>query len=551
MKKLIILCSILILSQMALAQSTSYAILPKPNKLAEKTGTFTLPNTVQISVDDAAVRPIADMLAGQLAKATGRTPSVTTGKSGKAAIRFESAKGNKLGAEGYALQVTPKQIVITAEKPQGFFYGLQSLLQLMPAEVFSPTAVRNVVWSVPCCTIEDQPRYAYRGLHLDVGRHFFPVSFVKKYIDLIALHKQNVFHWHLTEDQGWRIEIKKYPKLTEVGSQRKQSMIGRYGENRYDGTPYGGFYTQDEVREVVRYAQERFVTVIPEIELPGHSMAILAGYPELGSSPDKIVPVATKWGVFEDVLFPREETFTFLQDVLTEVMDLFPSQYIHIGGDECPKTQWKQSRFCQDLMKREGLKDEHELQSYFIRRIDKFITSKGRKMIGWDEILEGGLSPNATVMSWRGTEGGIAAARQGHDAIMTPGGFCYLDHYQADPKTQPIAIGGFTTLEKTYGYEPTPDSLNAEEAKHIIGVQGNVWTEYMLTPEYVEYMVWPRAIALAEVGWTNKDRKNVDDFKRRLAVHQKRLDFLNVNYFGAPINNKFQYQMPTQTASKK
>ncbi|CCH52029.1 Beta-N-acetylhexosaminidase [Fibrisoma limi BUZ 3] len=551
MKKLIILCSILVLSRIVLAQSTTYAILPKPNKLAEKTGTFTLPNTVKISVDDEAVRFIADMLAGQLAKATGRTPSVTTGKSGKAAIRFESAKGDKLGAEGYALRVTPKQIVISAEKPQGFFYGLQSLLQLMPAEVFSPTAVRNVVWSVPCCIIEDQPRYAYRGLHLDVGRHFFPVSFVKKYIDLIALHKQNVFHWHLTEDQGWRIEIKKYPKLTEVGSQRKQSMIGRYGENRYDGTPYSGFYTQDEVREVVRYAQERFVTVIPEIELPGHSMAILAGYPELGSSPDKIVPVATKWGVFDDVLFPREETFTFLQDVLTEVMDLFPSQYIHIGGDECPKTQWKQSRFCQDLMKREGLKDEHELQSYFIRRIDKFITSKGRKMIGWDEILEGGLSPNATVMSWRGTEGGIAAARQGHDAIMTPGGFCYLDHYQADPKTQPIAIGGFTTLEKTYGYEPTPDSLNAEEAKHIIGVQGNVWTEYMLTPEYVEYMVWPRAIALAEVGWTNKDRKNVDEFKQRLAVHQKRLDFLNVNYFGAPINNKFQYQMPTQTASKK
>jgi hexosaminidase len=255
------------------------------------------------------------------------------------------------------------------------------------------------------------------------------------------------------------------------------------------------------------------------------------------------VSVATKWGVFDDVLFPREETFAFLQDVLTEVMDLFPSEYIHIGGDECPKVQWKQSRFCQELMKKEGLKDEHELQSYFIRRIDQFVTSKKRRIIGWDEILEGGLSPNATVMSWRGTEGGIAAARQNHDAIMTPGGFCYLDHYQADAKTQPIAFGGFTTMEKSYSYEPTPDSLNAEQAKHIIGVQGNLWSEYILSPEYAEYMVWPRGIALAEVGWTAKNRKNIDDFKQRLEVHKKRLDYLNVNYFGAPINGKFEYQI--------
>lgn len=551
MKKLF-LCGIvlLLMSQLTQAQSTPYAILPKPARLVEQKGSFKLTGGLVfvLEKENADVRRVAAQLADRLAAATGHRPRITVGKASKQSIVFASAKKAKLGEEGYSLAVTPSRITITASQPKGYFYGVQSLLQLMPVQVFSPTSVANTSWSVPCCTIDDQPRYAYRGLHLDVGRHFFPVSFIKKYIDLIALHKQNTFHWHLTEDQGWRIEIKKYPKLTQLGSQRKETMLGRYKDNKYDGKPYGGFYTQDEVREVVKYAQDHFVTVIPEIELPGHSMAILAGYPEFGSSTDKIVPVATKWGVFDDVLFPREETFSFLQDVLTEVMDLFPGQYIHIGGDECPKTQWKESRFCQELMQKEGLKDEHELQSYFIRRIDKFITAKGRKMIGWDEILEGGLSPNATVMSWRGTEGGIAAARQNHDAIMTPAKYCYLDHYQADAKTQPVAIGGFLTLEESYSYEPTPDSLTTEEAKHIIGVQGNVWTEYMRTPEYVEYMVWPRAIALAEVGWTPKDRKNVDDFKKRLETHKKRLDYLNVNYFGAPINGKFTYQWPAQTA---
>lgn len=536
------------------AQTVRYAILPRPAKLEEKTGTFTLPQKASITLEkeDAGLRLVAGQLADQLAKATGQRPSITTGSVAKRqGIYFATDRKGTLGKEGYTLSVTPDRIIITAVGAEGFFYGMQSLLQLMPVEVFSPKPIAGVRWTVPCCLIKDQPRYSYRGLHLDVSRHFFPVEFVKKYIDLIALHKQNVFHWHLTDDQGWRIEIKKHPKLTELGSVRKQTMIGRYGDNKYDKTPYGGFYTQEQIRDVVRYAQERFVTVIPEIEMPGHAMALLVAYPELGSNPDKIVPVGTKWGVFEDVMFPREETFRVLEDVLTEVMGLFPSQYIHIGGDECPKTQWRESRFCQELMRKEGLKDEHELQSYFIRRIDKFITSKGRKMIGWDEILEGGLSPNATVMSWRGTEGGIAAARQGHDAIMTPGGFCYLDHYQADSKTQPIAIGGFTTLEKSYGYEPTPDSLTADQAKRILGVQGNLWSEYIISPEYAEYMVWPRAIALAEVGWTTKGRKDVNDFKKRLDLHKKRLDYLNVNYFGAPINGKFTYQMPTEAASKK
>ncbi|OIN59218.1 beta-N-acetylhexosaminidase [Arsenicibacter rosenii] len=544
---------VLLTTRLALAQTADYAILPKPARLDEQKGEFSVGSnlTLVLEKENADVRKLAESLAAQLKASAGISPKIKTGKGGSNSIYFDTEQSDKLGAEGYFLKVSPKQVVITAQEPKGFFYGMQSLLQLMPAEVFSPSVVSTVKWKVPACYIEDKPRYSYRGLHLDVGRHFFPVSFVKKYIDMIALHKMNTFHWHLTEDQGWRIEIKKYPKLTQLGSQRKETMAGRYGDNKYDGTPYGGFYTQDEIREVVRYAQSKYVTIIPEIEMPGHSMAVLTGYPELGSSADKIVPVATKWGVFDDVLFPREETFTFLQDVLTEVMDLFPGQYIHIGGDECPKKQWKESRFCQELMKREGLKDEHELQSYFIRRIDQFITAKGRRMIGWDEILEGGLSPNATVMSWRGTEGGIAAAKQKHDAIMTPGGFCYLDHYQADAKTQPIAIGGFTTLEKAYSYEPTPAELTPDEARHIIGVQGNVWTEYMRIPEYVEYMTFPRAIALAEVGWTEKDRKNVDDFKQRLELHKKRLDYLNLNYFGAPINGKFNYQWPKETAQKK
>ena len=389
---------------------------------------------------------------------------------------------------------------------------------------------------------------------LDVGRHYMPVDFIKKFIDLLALHKMNTFHWHLTEDQGWRIEIKKYPLLTKIGSIRKQSMVGRYGDNKYDGKPYGGFYTQDEVRDVVKYAQSKYVTVIPEIEMPGHSAGVLAAYPQFGSNPDKIVDVVPKWGVMDDVLFPREETFTFLEDVLTEVMDLFPSQYIHIGGDECPKTQWKQSRFCQNLMKEKGLKDEHELQSYFIQRIDKFVTSKGRRIIGWDEILEGGLSPNATVMSWRGVAGGIAAARQNHDVIMTPTTYCYLDYYQVDKSMQPtvpIAIGGYLPLEKVYSFDPSvTDSLTAAQAKHVLGVQANLWTEYVLTPEYAEYMLFPRLIAVAETGWTPQVDRNFEDFKKRLEVHNKRLDYLKVNYYGAPINGDFPYQMPKETAAK-
>ena len=523
----------------ALAQ---YDILPRPSSLVPGKGAYTLTSkTTVASPADAKWSAVAEMLISRVKLSSGLHLKSVSGKGG---ITFESIKDASLGDEGYKLNVTAKSIIIQANTAKGAFYGLQSLFQLLPVAIFSPSKVNDVKWAVPAVAITDSPRFVYRGLHLDVGRHFMPVDFVKKYIDLIALHKQNQFHWHLTEDQGWRIEIKQYPLLTKVGSIRKETMVGHYGDKKWDGKPYGGFYTQDEIREVVKYAEDRFVNIIPEIELPGHALAALAAYPNLGNNPDKIYQVGTLWGVYDDVFMPREETFQFLENVLTEVIGLFPGQYIHIGGDECPKVQWKESRFAQELIKRENLKDEHGLQSYVIRRIDKFITSKGRRLIGWDEILEGGLSPNATVMSWRGIEGGVAAAKERHDVIMTPGNFCYLDHYQADPKTQPVAIGGFTDLAESYSYDPTPSELSAEESKHILGVQGNVWTEYMKTPAYVEYMVWPRAIALAEVGWTAKENKDFTDFSKRWEKHKKRLDLLNVNYFGAPINGNFSYQWP-------
>jgi hexosaminidase len=419
--------------------------------------------------------------------------------------------------EGYRLSIRPDGIKIRFREPAGAFYAVQTLNQLATPEGI-----------MPCLDIEDAPRYAYRGMHLDVGRHFFPVEFIKKYIDLLARYKMNRFHWHLTEDQGWRIEIKKYPRLQEVAAWRKETLVGHYSQqpHQFDGQRYGGYYTQEEIKEVVAYAKQRHVTIVPEIEMPGHAQALLAAYPEL-SCHGQPVEVATKWGVFENVLCPTEETFEFLENVLLEVMDLFPGEYIHIGGDECPKAQWKASAFCQELMKTEGLKDEHELQSYFIRRIDKFLTSHGKKLIGWDEILEGGLSPNATVMSWRGVQGGIDAARAGHDVIMTPTSFCYFDYYQSRNNSEPLSIGGYLPLEKVYSFEPAPSELTAEEAQHILGAQGNVWTEYMPTSEQVEYMAFPRAIALAEVLWSQPEKRNYEDFLGRL---ERELPHLPANY---------------------
>jgi hexosaminidase len=534
----------LLLSFSGFGQSDQdFRIIPKPARMEPRDGRFIFsPETiVRFPSNNAGLKTLAENFIRQFHAATGfllRTENRPEATPTGTFLAFMPVSDANLGDEGYRLAVTTSAITIEATKPAGFFYAIQSLYQLLPPEIFRSTPVGlSATWSVPACRIEDKPRYGYRGLHLDVARHFFPVSFIKKYIDLLSLHKFNTFHWHLTDDQGWRIEIKKYPKLTQVGSRRKETLIGHYYESdpqQFDGQSYGGFYTQDEVREVVRYAKSKYVTIIPEIEMPGHALAILAAYPEFGCSGGPY-ETATKWGIFTDVLCPYDRTFTFLQDVLTEVMTLFPGPYIHIGGDECPKISWKKSPFCQNLMKKLKLKNENQLQSYFISRIDQWVSSKGWKTIGWDEILEGNspairVSPSATVMSWRGIDGGLKAARQNHDVIMTPGDFLYLDHYQADRSQEPLAFGRFTPLEKTYSYDPTPADWPVAAQKHIIGAQANVWTEYLKTAGQVEYMVWPRAAAVAELVWTPLDQKNWPDFIRRLPLLFKRLDALGVSY---------------------
>ncbi len=423
--------------------------------------------------------------------------------------------------EWYHLQIRTDGIRIAAPDEEGLYRGSRTLVQLL--EQGSDTG------SLPCLTITDWPRFPWRGMHLDVVRHFWPVEFVKKYIDLLARYKMNSFHWHLTDDQGWRIEIKKHPKLTEVGGWRKGTQVGPYARLEFDSIPYGGYYTQEQIRDVVAYAEERHINVVPEIEMPGHAVAALAAYPQLGCTGGPY-EVERGWGVFADVFCAgNDSTLAMLEDVLTEVMELFPSEIIHIGGDESPKDKWKTCGKCQRRIKAEGLKDEHELQSYFIRRIEQFVNAKGRKIIGWDEILEGGLAPNAAVMSWRGTEGGIAAARSGHYAVMSPGSHCYFDHYQGDPANEPLAFGGYTPLQKVYGYEPVPVELKPEEAKYILGAQGNLWTEYILTPEHMEYMAVPRMLALAEVLWTPKEKRDEADFIRRLENEFPRLGELGVN----------------------
>ena len=366
-------------------------------------------------------------------------------------------------------------------------------------------------------------------MHLDCARHFFPKEFVKKYIDYLAMYKMNTFHWHLTDDQGWRIEIKKYPKLTEIGAWRNGSMIGHYSDQKFDDKRYGGFYTQEDIKEIVAYANQRHITIIPEIEMPGHAVAALASYPEYSCTGGPF-EVGKIWGVLDDVFCPKDETFTFLENILSEVIALFPSKYIHIGGDESPKVRWKVCPNCQKRIKDENLKDEHELQSYFIQRIEKFVNSKGRKIIGWDEILEGGLAPNAAVMSWRGTEGGIAAAKQNHFVVMSPGSHCYFDHYQGEPKNEPIAFGGYTTVEKVYSFNPTPKELSTEEAKYILGAQANLWTEYIETPSHVEYMIFPRMLALSEVVWGTSNPEKFADFQNRMIQHFDVFDKKGINY---------------------
>ncbi|MEB0279435.1 family 20 glycosylhydrolase [Mucilaginibacter sp. 5C4] len=512
------------------AQDTDpYAgIIPAPVSVKKIPGEFILSQETVIQADtpnNKAVQFFSAFLANNMAynKQVGlRNARVST-----TSIYLTSTGTEGLPAEGYRLTITPQQITV-AGKGAGLFYGIQTLMQLMPLE-------RSATAKLPAVTIEDYPRFGYRGMMLDVCRHFFSVEFVKRYIDLMAAYKLNTFHWHLTDDQGWRIEIKKYPKLTTVGSRRAESVIGNFKDRtplQYDGVPVTGFYTQDQIREVIKYASDRYITIVPEIEMPGHALAALTAYPELSCDPSQTYQVSGKWGVFNNIFCPTERTFGFLQDVLTEVIDLFPSKYIHIGGDEAPKDIWKKTKFCQDLIKRLKLKDEHGLQSYFIQRMEKFVNSKGRSIIGWDEILEGGLAPNATVMSWRGEEGGIEAAKQSHDVIMTPSSQgLYFDHAQGKINQEPVGIGGSATIQKTYAYNPTPAALTPDQQKYIKGVQANLWTEYITTENKVEYMVLPRMLALSEVAWTPIANKNYKDFSEtRLPAHLAWFDKNGYNF---------------------
>ncbi len=518
------------------------AIIPAPVSVTEMNGDFIFSDKSKIilTVLDSETKLAADCLAALVRNPTGIDLSIEEGKRPAKHSVFMTLDTAIKNREGYLLTVTPKRVVVRARSAVGLFYAVQTLRQLMPVEVESPSIIEGFVFSVPACEIKDEPRFRYRGMHLDVGRHMFPVGYIKRYIDMIALHKMNTFHWHLTEDQGWRIGIKKYPNLTETGAFRKETLVG-HGDKKpftYDGKRYGGFYTRDEVKEIIAYASSKFITVIPEIEMPGHAMAALASYPGLACTKGPF-EVQTRWGVFDDVYCAgKEETFNFLQDVLSEVIELFPSEYIHIGGDECPKTRWEKCPLCQKRIKEEGLKDERELQSYFIQRIEKFVLSKGRRIIGWDEILEGGLAPEATVMSWRGTTGGIAAAKQKHDVIMTPSKYVYLDYYQCEPEGEPLAIGGYLPLEKVYSYNPMPNELSAEEQKHILGVQGNLWSEYLNTPEQMEYMAYPRMFAIAEIGWVPDRLKDIEDFLARLEILKKRYNAIGINYFKGEYRDK-------------
>ncbi|HUR11229.1 MAG TPA: beta-N-acetylhexosaminidase [Flavitalea sp.] len=532
-----------------LAGTAQVSIIPQPVSTTIRKGNFILSKKTTVVVSDEGDRPTADFLSEYVRRIYGISISISR-EAKSNSIRIVTRKFIKApdNAGRYSLSVAPTGIKIEGDGYEGTFYGMQSLLQLLPL-------TKNSSLAVPAVTIEDYPRFSYRGLHLDVGRHFYPVDYIKKYIDYLALHKLNTFHWHLTEDQGWRIEIQKYPRLTSVGAWRNGTIIGRYPGKGNDNKRYGGFYTKEEVRELVAYASKRFITVVPEIEMPGHGSAAIAAYPWLSCFPDEPTKIPANmiseesktaggklvqetWGVFDDVFCAgNDSTFLFLQDVIDEVVDLFPSALIHVGGDECPKNNWKRCPKCQQRMKENNLKNEHELQSYFIQRMEKYINSKGKKLIGWDEILEGGLAPNAYVMSWRGEKGGIEATKQKHQVIMTPTTYVYFDYAQTK-KEDSVTIGGFIPLSKVYNYEPLPKELTKEQATYISGAQANVWTEYMNNNRKVEYMIFPRVSALSEVLWTPKEKKNWAGFRKRLDLQVKRYTLWGVNYSKAYVQEK-------------
>ena len=515
-------------------------IIPQPSNISIHDGYFIFNPKINIYYKEKNTSEISQYLSDQLNNLYGVQLNIKNSEpypNEKIILITEDLSFPK---EGYELTVTATTIQLKGT-PNGLFYAVQSLLQLFPAERITTTIL------IPTLQIVDNPRFQYRGLHLDVGRHFMPVSFIKKYIDYIAFHKMNYFHWHLTEDQGWRIEIKKYHNLTKIGSMRNGTIIGRYPGKGNDNIKYGGFYTQEQVKEIVKYASDRFITIIPEIELPGHSSAAIASYPSLSCFPDEPTKifenmiseeskklkgklVQETWGVFDDVFCAgKDATFDFLQNVIDELIPLFPGKYFHVGGDECPKANWKRCPNCQQRMKENNLKDEHELQSYFIQRMEKYLNQKGKTLIGWDEILEGGLAPKAIVMSWRGEAGGIAAAKEKHEVIMTPGNPVYFDHTQTRTEDS-VTIGGYNPLTKVYAYEPIPKELTEEEAKYVLGAQANVWTEYMKNEQKIEYMLFPRLSALSEVLWSPKEKRNWNDFENRLKTQYKRYPLLQTNY---------------------
>ena len=502
-------------------------LIPKPQQLQKFEGSLSLNGSVTFYAD-SEFKIATDFLLNFLQNGM----DMELEKAPKERAFIILIQDSTLPPEGYSVDTSEEQIIIKAADDGGAYYGVQTLRQLLPPSIEEPRTTQSAF--LPRLKIVDAPKFKYRGMHLDVGRHFFSKEFIKEYIANMSLLKMNYFHWHLTEDQGWRIEIKKYPKLTTHAAYREETLIGHYNETpqQFDGTRYGGFYSQEDIKEIVAFATRHNVTIIPEIEMPGHAQAAISAYPELGCTGEQ-VPVATKWGVFENIYCPNQKTFEFLQDVLTEVIELFPGEYIHIGGDEAPKSHWKNCDHCQKLIADLDLKDEHELQSYFIKKIETFVNSKGKKIIGWDEILEGGLAPNATVMSWRGTAGAVQAAKEQHQVILTPTSHAYFDYYQDDHPDEPLAIGGFLPLKKVYSFNPIPSELNIEETKYVLGAQGNVWTEYIKTEDKVEYMAYPRMLAMSEVVWSGASENleaDYADFLSRLEIFNKRLDVLDVNY---------------------
>lgn len=518
----------------------TYSVIPYPNSLVPEEGSFVFNKKTKmictLSLDSASQEVVRNFSALLNNVAGLKTECIVEEEKGEKNIVFFDLD-TSIANEGYSLDIDPSKIIIKASSAAGFYYAVQSLKQLLPIAVYGDKESDSVEkWEVPCVHIDDAPRFSYRGMHLDVARHFFSVDEVKRYIDLLAMHKLNVFHWHLTDDQGWRIEIKKYPKLTEIGSIRKHTMVEK-NFDQYDNTPYGGYYTQDQIRDIVNYAKERFITIIPEVDLPGHMVAALASYPSLGCTGGPY-EVQGMWGVHPDVLCAgKEETYEFVTDVLSEVIELFPSRYIHIGGDECPKDRWKKCPLCQARIRKLGLKTDKEhtaeerLQSYFMTRVEKFLNENDRQIIGWDEILEGGAAPNATVMSWRGTDGGVQAAKLRHNVVMTPNTYLYFDYYQSeDTQTEPLAIGSYVPLERVYDFEPVPDTLDNDSKKYILGAQANLWTEYISDFKQVEYMLLPRLDALSEVQWTQPENKNWVNFLDRLQHNIQVYDLKGYNY---------------------